>query len=259
MTSTPSSPDNLSYTRHSQSWWKAHWHQLVPALAMVVLTFAGIVAFQSNTAFRVETMLIADVLVSGDQARIRDYLHGYGVWGPIISVSLLIVQAVIAPVPASILLLANGVVYGTVLGGVLNLIGLTIGAMLAFAIARLLGKGSVERLAGKVTDSGRFESWLEKWGGKALFLIRLVPGMPSEFMSYVAGLTRMPLRTYIIATVAGIIPESFFFSWLGDAAMSQFWWIILGGTAFSALIALGTLIAQQRLKRLRAQAAINTA
>lgn len=225
-----------------------HWHRLVPVSVMLALALTGVVAYHANAGFRSEALSIVNVLSSGDQARIRDYLHGYGIWGPIVSVALLALQAVVAPIPASIQLLANSVVYGTFLGGILNLIGLTIGALIAFAIARLLGKGTVERLFGKVTHHS-FETWLDTWGGKALFLIRLTPGMPSEFMSYVAGLTKMPPRVYIIATIAGIIPESFFFSWLGDDAMGHFWWIIIAGTAFPGLVALGTLIVQHRLRR----------
>jgi uncharacterized membrane protein YdjX (TVP38/TMEM64 family) len=206
-----------------------------------MIFIGGAVAFSmawlTSETFRAEVGEVAEVLTSGDQSRIRDYLRGYGVFGPIASVLLMMAQVVFAPIPASVVQLANGVVYGKFWGGVLNLVGQMAGAMLAFTIARALGKGTVEKVAGKAHQDG-FESWLQRWGGKALFVIRAIPGMPSDFMSYVAGLTRMPVRTYVVATFLGYIPQSFAYAWLGDDAMDYFWWIVFGGFGVSGLIGL---------------------
>jgi uncharacterized membrane protein YdjX (TVP38/TMEM64 family) len=165
---------------------------------------------------------------------------------------LMVLQVLVAPIPASVVQLANGIVYGQFWGAMLNIVGQTAGAMLAFSIARGLGKGAVERLAGQVNGGG-FETWLHRWGGYALFIIRAIPGMPSDFMSYVAGLTNMKMRTYVLATIAGYIPQSFFYAWLGDAAMMWFWWIIAGGFGVSALIGVVAWLIQRRSAPARAK------
>ena len=232
------------------AWWRMNWHRAVPWTVFIGGAVAFALAWLLSEAFRSEVTEIADVLTSGDQERIRDYLRGYGVFGPIASVLLMMAQVVFAPIPASVVQLANGVVYGKFWGGVLNLIGQMAGAMLAFTIARALGKGTVEKIAGKVKQDG-FESWLQRWGGKALFIIRAIPGMPSDFMSYVAGLTRMPVRTYVIATFLGYIPQSFAYAWLGDDAMDYFWWIVFGGFGVSAVIALISWVIQRRNRSIR--------
>jgi uncharacterized membrane protein YdjX (TVP38/TMEM64 family) len=232
------------------TWWRMNWHRAVPWTILIGGAAAFALAWLVSGSFRAEVSEIVDVLTSGDQGRIRDYLRGYGVFGPIASVLLMMAQVVFAPIPASVVQLANGVVYGKFWGAILNLIGQMAGAMLAFTIARSLGKGTVEKVAGKAHQDG-FESWLQRWGGKALFVIRAIPGMPSDFMSYVAGLTRMPVRTYVTATFLGYIPQSFAYAWLGDDAMDYFWWIVIGGFGVSGLIALISWAIQWRNRSLR--------
>lgn len=221
------------------AWWRVNWHRATPWAVLIAAGAVFALLWATSSSFRAEMVEITEVMASGDQERIRAYLHGYGAFGPIASVTLMMGQVVFAPIPASVVQLANGVVYGVGWGAVLNLVGQMAGAMLAFTIARMLGKGTVEKLAGKVHQDG-FEAWLHRWGGKMLFVVRAIPGMPSDFLSYVAGLTTMPTRTYVTATFLGYIPQSLAYAWLGDDAMGYFWWIVLGGFGLSAVIALGT-------------------
>src|SRR5690606_35790232 len=232
--------------------WRVNWHRAVPWTVLIGGAIAFGIAWAVSDAFRAEVTEVAEVLTSGDQERIRDYLHGYGVYGPIASVLLMMAQVVFAPIPASVVQLANGVVYGTFWGGLLNLIGQMAGATMAFTIARSLGKGTVEKLAGKTQHEG-VEIWLQRWGGKALFVVRAIPGMPSDFVSYLAGLTKMPVRTYLTATFLGYIPQSVAYAWLGDDAMDYFWWIVFGGFGVSGVIALVSWALQRRNRPERRQ------
>lgn len=236
------------------AWWRVNWHKAAPWAVFIGGAVAFAIAWLLSEGFRDEVVEVSHVMTSGDQGRIRDYLHSYGAFGPIASVTLMMGQVVFAPIPASIVQLANGVVYGAFEGAILNLIGQMAGAMLAFTIARALGMGTVEKLAGKVHQDG-FEAWLQRWGGKMLFVVRAIPGMPSDFLSYVAGLTTMPIRTYVLATFLGYIPQSFAYAWLGDDAMGYFWWIVLGGFVLSALIAVATWLIRWRGSAARRQAA----
>lgn len=176
------------------------------------------------------------VASSGDQQRIRDYLKEWGAWSPIASVLLMLLQGIFAPIPASVIQLANGVVFGVFWGAVLNLIGQMAGASAAFFIARFLGRNAAERLVGRFDKQEYVETWLKQWGAKALFLIRAIPGMPSDFVSYLLGLSRMPARTYFTVSFIGYIPQSFAYSWLGDYATEYFWWIVLAGFGVSFVI-----------------------
>lgn len=211
-----------------------HLSWLLIALAVVAF---GLLYWLSD-GFRTEVAATWQVLSSGDQEAIREYIRSFGAWAPFASVLLMVSQVVIAPVPASLIQLANGVVFGVVGGAILNLIGQMVGATIAFYISRSLGRAAAERLAGRVDEHGVIESWIDRWGGRALLLVRMVPGMPSDFVSYLMGLTAMPVRRYLLFSFLGYIPQSIAYAWLGENAADYFWWIVLAGFGISAVIAL---------------------
>lgn len=243
---------NSVQERRTRRWWREHWLTAAPWLVVLALFIIGGFAWLVSDPFRAEVREVITVLTSGDQERIRDYLRGYGAWGPIVSVVLMMSQVVFAPIPASVVQLANGVVYGKLGGAALNFIGQMAGAMMAFWIAQALGKGTVEKLVGKISGHA-FEGWVDRWGARALFVVRAIPGMPSDFVSYVAGLTNIRTRTYALATAAGYIPQSLVYAWLGDAAMGWFWWIVIGGFALSGLIGVIAWVVQRRNLQARRQ------
>lgn len=210
----------------------------LPWVLMVVIVTSVGLAMLINPGFRAEWNNVWAVLTSGNQQEIRAYIQGYGAWAPVASVMLMTLQVIVAPIPASVVQLSNGVVYGIVWGSLLNLIGQMIGAAAAFFIARSLGFGATQRLAGKIDKDGVIERWLHHWGARALLIIRAIPGMPSDFVSYLAGLTSMPAGRYLTVSLLGYIPQSIAYAWLGEYAMDWFGWIILAGFAISGIIGL---------------------
>jgi uncharacterized membrane protein YdjX (TVP38/TMEM64 family) len=106
----------------------------------------------------------------------------------------------------------------------------------------MLGKGTVEKLVGKIADAGKFEAWMERWGGWAVFATRAIPGMPSDILSYVAGFTHVSWRTYLISTLFGFLPQSIVYAWFGSEATNWFWAVMLGGTVVSAVIAVTAIL-----------------
>lgn len=225
----------------------ASWFGMVGIVAVLALAWA------LSETFRETTREAIEVLSTGDQAQIRAYLEQFNPYAPIMSVLLMVMQAVLAPIPASVVQLTNGIVWGTFVGTILNIIGQTGGAIVAFAISRSLGKGAVEGLAGKL-DKPQIEGWLVRWGAKALFMIRAIPGMPSDFTSYICGLTRMPFRTYLTVTILGYIPQSLLYAVLGDRVMHLFWWFVVGGLVFSVVLAIGTWVVNSRRGKARSGA-----
>ena len=216
-------------------------HRILQHLSwLLILAVALVVAliYLWSEGFRDQVAEAWQVLSSGDQTLIREYIRSFGAWAPFASVFLMVSQVVIAPIPASVIQLANGVVFGVFGGAILNLIGQMAGATIAFYISRSLGRSAAERFAGRVDEHGVIEHWIDRWGGRALLLVRMVPGMPSDFVSYLMGLTAMPARRYLLVSMLGYIPQSIAYAWLGDYATSWFWWIVLGGFGISAVIAI---------------------
>lgn len=231
-----------------RSWWRDNWGAAMPWLVFAALGLIWLLLWTFSPSFRATTNEALTVAMSGDQGQIRDYLNGWGAWGPVISYSLMVAQAILAPIPANILQLANGVVFGILTGTIINIVGQFSGSLLSFTIARMLGKGVVEKLAGQANQEEIID-WIYKWGGPALFFMRAIPGLPSDAVSYICGLTRMRVSTYAIASFLGYIPQSLLYAWLGNDASDYFLWIIAAGTGFSILVGVGVWVYRTYRKR----------
>ena len=179
------------------------------------------------------------------------WMANLGIWAPIVFI-LLYTVATVAMVPGSILDLTGGALFGPYLGSMLDLTGGSLGAALAFLIARYIARDWVESRAGprlqEVMRSVDAEGW------QFVAFLRLVPIFPYNVMNYLLGLTRIPFHHYILATVVFMAPSTIAYTWIGYAGRE----LIAGDTEHIrfALIALGLLAALLVLpnffKRLRA-------
>ncbi len=184
--------------------------QLILLIGVVIGTA---LAFALISPVQAEVRHAWDILRTGDQHRIGDYLRAFGAWGPVISLAMMVGQAIIAPIPGAIIVFANGIAFGTFWGTVLSVVGQTLAAMVCFWIARLLGRGPVEAMVGRFgLDS--LDRWFGRWGAFSIVLLRLVPGVAFDGVSYGAGLLRIRFRTFVVATVIGVLPQSLFYTWM---------------------------------------------
>jgi uncharacterized membrane protein YdjX (TVP38/TMEM64 family) len=157
------------------------------------------------------------ILGRGDIAGLRDYILSYGFFAPVASCFLMVLQALVAPVPSFLITFANGLAFGVFWGWMLSLFGHVLAAAVCFGISRALGRVPVEVLVGK-TGLESADRWFTNWGIYAVFVARLIPGIAFDVISYAAGLTRMRFRTFIVATTLGIFPQTFLYSFLGRQA-----------------------------------------
>lgn len=120
-----------------------------------------------------------------------------------------ILQTALSLPGAAILSLAAGAVFGSILGTVYAVIAATIGATLAFLATRyLLRDAVIEKFGAKLEGMNRE---LEARGVNYLLFVRLVPFFPFFLINLAAGLTRLPLRVFVLGTLVGIIPGGFVF------------------------------------------------
>ena len=118
-----------------------------------------------------------------------------------------IVQTALSLPGAAILSLAAGALFGPLLGTVYANVAATIGATLAFLVCRyLLREAVLSRFGDKLEHINRE---LEVRGFSYLMFLRLVPLFPFFLVNLAAGLTRLPLRTFFLATMLGIVPGGF--------------------------------------------------
>jgi uncharacterized membrane protein YdjX (TVP38/TMEM64 family) len=122
-------------------------------------------------------------------------------------ITIYIAQTALSLPGAAILSLAAGAIFGAIMGTVYAVIGATIGATLAFLVTRYLLRDAVLRKFGPRLEGINRE--LEARGFNYLIFLRLAPVFPFFMINMAAGLTRLPLRTFFIGTVLGIIPGGF--------------------------------------------------
>jgi uncharacterized membrane protein YdjX (TVP38/TMEM64 family) len=186
------------------------------ALLLFIAALFGLLYLLSS-GFRSEVNRAIGLLGRGDIAGLRDYILSFGLWAPVASCFLMVLQALLAPVPSFLITFANGLAFGVFWGWMLSLFGHVLAAAVCFWISRSLGRGPVEVLVGK-TGLRSADRWFARWGMYAVFVGRLVPGIAFDVISYAAGLTRMRFRNFIIATALGIFPQTFLYSYLGRQA-----------------------------------------
>jgi uncharacterized membrane protein YdjX (TVP38/TMEM64 family) len=185
-------------------------------LLLIVAALFGLLYLLSG-GFRSEVNRALGLLGRGDIAGLRDYIVSFGLSAPIASCFLMVLQALVAPVPSFLITFANGLAFGVFWGWMLSLFGHVLAAAVCFWISRSLGRVPVEVLVGK-TGLQSADRWFARWGMYAVFVGRLVPGIAFDVISYAAGLTRMRFRNFILATTLGIFPQTFLYSYLGRRA-----------------------------------------
>ena len=198
--------------------------------------------------FREETNRALGILGRGDVAGLRDYIVSFGLWAPVVSCLLMVLQALAAPVPSFLITFANGLAFGVFWGWMLSLFGHVLAAVVCFGISRALGRGPVEVLIGR-TGLESADRWFERWGTYAVFAGRLLPGVAFDAISYAAGLTRMRFGGFAIATTLGILPQTFLYSYLGQRA-PEYVGLFLVTTGFVLLgVAVFALIGRRKGRR----------
>ena len=170
-----------------------------------------------SAGFRSEVNQALSLLGRGDIAGLRDYILSFGLWAPVASCFLMVLQALVAPVPSFLITFANGLAFGVFWGWMLSLFGHVLAAAVCFGISRSLGRVPVEVLVGK-TGLESADRWFARWGVYAVFIARLLPGVAFDVISYAAGLTRMGFKNFLLATALGIFPQTFLYSYLGRQA-----------------------------------------
>ena len=153
-----------------------------------------------------------------------------GFWGPFLIISLMAVAVVASPLPSAPIALAAGAAYGHLWGTVQVVLGAEIGALIAFGLARALGRNTLLHLFGDRVDAGLLGSQNALTG--TVFASRLMPFISFDMISYAAGLSCLHAWRFALATLAGIVPASFFLAHVGGEVasgdMGRATWAVLG-------------------------------
>lgn len=154
------------------------------------------------------------VLVARSPEEIQRAADGAGAWAPIAFVALC-AGLTLAFFPFPLVAAAGGILFGTLEGTLLSILGGSVGAVLAFLVARYGAHAAVEALAGDRLR--RFQSAVARRGFVAVLYARIVPGVPRDVANYAFGLTGASFGAFTAATVIGIAPRAFAYTALGGS------------------------------------------
>lgn len=138
-------------------------------------------------------------------ADLREWIDALGPWS--IALFLLIyVIAAIAIVPAALLKVAAGGLFGSVLGLIVASVGSTLGAAACFLIARYVASGSLVQRMKQRERYRELDDLTRRHGAVIVALVRLVPILPGNLVNYAFGLTRVPLSVFVFWSWLCMLP-----------------------------------------------------
>jgi uncharacterized membrane protein YdjX (TVP38/TMEM64 family) len=158
--------------------------------------------------------LLVALTGSVSPGRVRDAIDPLGAAAvpAFVAVSALLTCALF---PGPLLAGASGLLFGTALGTPVSIVSATLGAVLAFSIARWVAHDAVEALAGRRPRGA--QEWIDRRGFWAVLYARIAPGVPYSLVNYVAGVTRVGLPAFAAATAIGVAPRAFAYTALGGS------------------------------------------
>ncbi len=185
-------------------------------------------------------------------SRLRSDFAQFGVWAGVVYAGLYAAVS-LAPLPAAVFTLAAGALFGVTEGLIVVEAGATVGAVIGFWLARVLGRDFVARVSGASVE--KLDERFARRGVLAVLAVRLLPVLPFAAVNYVSGLTSIRFRDYLLGTALGILPAAAAYVVLGAYGSrpgSVPFLVALGGLL--VLVVVG-LVSGQRSRRRRAAAA----
>ena len=165
--------------------------------------------------------------------QLQQALQQTGGWAPVLYIGLFILLPTFF-FPVAVLALAGGLLFGLWWGSVYTFIGAVLNCALMFLLARYVGRSQVQRLVEQKL-SPQWQRRLQIADGKEGFLLliilRLIPAVPNNLLTYTSGLTGISFSSYLLASAIGIIPGTFAFINIGDKTLeagSPSFWIAIG-------------------------------
>ena len=134
---------------------------------------------------------------------------------PFVYIILMILAILISPIPSSPLAIIGGIFFGPFLGMLYTLIGATIGAVLAFLIARFFLGDYISKRLERNKFYQKIKGKKERNIAKIILITRLMPHVSFDIVSYAAGLTSLNVLTFALITFIGMMPIVFLLSFFG--------------------------------------------
>lgn len=150
---------------------------------------------------------------------IQNYLNGLGLWSGLVFIAAYTIRPLVF-FPTSIMTPLSAVLFGPVLGWIYTYIGENLSASVAFFTARYFGRNFIQEHENSFIR--KYDEKLKCCGFETVLMLRLVPLFPFDFVNYASGLSAIKYRSYIGATLLGVIPGLTAYIFLGSSLMNPY-------------------------------------
>ena len=192
------------------------------AFLILLIVVIPLVIYLTNKEFFTQFKSVADV---------ERYIESYGHLSGLVYIVFQIFQVVISVIPGEIFQVAAGYLFGPLWGIVYAIIGCTLGEMVAFGLARVLGRGFVHLFMSEDQFNKYYERLNSNKAYTLCFILYLIPGIPKDILCYVAGASEMRFMPFLLISMAARLPGL-----IGSIAMGA---LVDNGSYHIAAIILG--------------------
>ncbi len=123
--------------------------------------------------------------------------------------------------PRFILTVTGGLLFGVLMGTLVNLTSAMLSGTICFLLARWLGRGGIEKWLPRSERLSRWEHYIKNPSFHSVLLLRLPPLTPVVILHYGLGLTKIKLRDFFFATLIGVAPLTFIYTSFGAAGQKM--------------------------------------
>ncbi len=179
---------------------------------------------------------------------VQAFFEGWGLLAPLVYVLIVVVEAVIAPIPGAMLYLPGGMVFGGFWGGTLSLIGNILAAGVCCVLMRTIVGRTWSREFFSEGKLRKARAFILEHGTLSIALLRVNPLTSSDLVSYAAGLTPLSSVTVMVGTGIGMTPLCYAQAYLSESLFTLFPWLIWPLLAACALYVLVVVAAIRKLR-----------
>ena len=188
------------------------------SFVLIVAAFVAVVLLVNRLAGPIDW-----VEVFSSRESLRAFVSQFDPYGPLVFFLIQTAQVIVAPIPGNVTALAGGALFGFWWGFALSTGGLVLGSTIAFALARFYGRPLVERFVPKRI----IDKYIDAAANKhfvALFLMFLLPFFPDDALCFIAALSSLRYRVFLLFVIVARPPGMLVTTLVGSGALAIPWW-----------------------------------
>jgi uncharacterized membrane protein YdjX (TVP38/TMEM64 family) len=211
---------------------KRHWTWI----ALLSGAIISLLLYQYFSTLSAEALKFYGILTN--RHHLKKMILSFKAYSPLIYILIQMLQVVVAPVPGGPIEFIGGYLFGMKAGFLFSMIGLTLGSLLAFLLARIFGKWILERFVPPQAMK-KFKYLVGHEGVIISFLFFLIPGFPKDALCFILGVTPMHMGIFLLISTIGRVPGTWFATLEGAKAYGHHYktlFMLLGVSAFVIVI-----------------------